>query len=351
MCLPLYFEAVASPLHPDLRAPGKSARIGVMNETRDLIPDDEQDHDEPETGADAIDPELNTPSITQTAEADLPFLSAAALTDTQEQAIQSVPPLFREGALRTDPAAVLRLDFGEVITYGDPENPLDIDAVLASVSTLDHLIAEREAAERAEEDARLRAEADQRRQMDAYAGRPPELILQRGGLASVLPAIALIAGGAWLTFTLATAETPPTGGVVALGAAAIVGLMLIGVWLSSRRWARGALFAGLTLILGAGALYWLSLDSTPPENWPVILAAPGIAALIASVLARPASAALTYTALVLLTIAASAFVVSSGAIDPARLDPITPLWPIPVGVLLILMLLPLAANVLSRKRR
>jgi hypothetical protein len=75
---------------------------------------------------------------------------------------------------------------------------------------------------------------------------PPLLVAERGRMASVVPALLLIITGSLLTIALVTETAVPlSAAALALG---LVGLVLLAVWISNRRWARGLLFAGAFLL-------------------------------------------------------------------------------------------------------
>ena len=214
---------------------------------------------------------------------------------------------------------------------------LDIDAALASVASLSDVIAEQEAEEAAEiarVEAQEEAQAEaERRRADYYFPRPPAMTLQRGQLASVIPALLLIALGAWLTFTLSTADTAPSTATIGLISAMALGVMLVGYWLSSERWLRGALFGGLSLIFLSGALLVIT-----PEGWPLLLAAVGGAMLLSTVLSPGPSRGVTLFSGVLLVIAGVAgFAVTTEAIPT---DPIATIAPVILVLALAVLFLP-----------
>jgi hypothetical protein len=183
---------------------------------------------------------------------------------------------------------------------------LDIDAALAAVGTLPDLMAERDAAyeieqQRQQEITRASDARERWRQGYRFA-RPPQMRLQRGQPASVIPALILIAVGAYLTFALNLSQTPPARGIVVLLVCGAVGVTLLSYWLNARRWARGALFGGLLLILFGLAFYFITTPSLAVVlpagllaggGWRLLIGAAFAALTLSGLLARPASAGLT----------------------------------------------------------
>src|SRR5690606_31981615 len=145
------------------------------------------------------------------------------------------------------------------------------------------MLAERDAAEIAEresiESERRAAEAEAKRRAEHYFPRPPLVEIERGQMASVVPALLLIGLGAWWTFALTTLETPPGFGQMALGIMAVFGIVLIAYWLFSGRWSSGALFGGLTSLLGAGMIFSIN-QGIVDGGYALLFLAPAIAMLL-----------------------------------------------------------------------
>ncbi|MBK8020392.1 MAG: hypothetical protein IPK19_02940 [Chloroflexi bacterium] len=216
----------------------------------------------------------------------------------------------------------------------------DVDAALAAVASLS-MVSDREADREADDMARVERAAEPKRIERAVrqAGipAPQGMTLRRGQLASAIPALLLIViGGGW-TF----ANT--TGGQIAPnllfgGAAALVAAVFVLGWLSFGRWARGLLFlaalVAATIGLIAFTLTTPGLELT--TSYPLLLAAPGLACLIAAVLARPASTRLLVLAVLLIAGAAVGIAYNAG-LFPLDLTPyLQYLLPVTGGVLLLL---------------
>lgn len=226
---------------------------------------------------------------------------------------------------------------------------LDIEAALAAVSTLSDVIAEEEAAEQARL-ARLEAEAQakierQRRleNPELFFPVPPMLSLRRGQFAALVPAVLLIAFGAWLTFSLTTTRQLPDPALILSGASAAVGLSLLSHWLASGRWSHGTLFFGWLLLL-LGLLLLLLLQPAFPVNlvsaWPILFLAPGLAMLLTAFLGYPSDRKLIFPALLLILTALSGWVVTSGLLGAELLTFLASLWPAAVVVVVIVLLIP-----------
>ena len=166
---------------------------------------------------------------------------------------------------------------------------LDIEAALASVSSLSDVIAEQEAQEVAErtrqEETQRKYEEQEAQRAAYYLPRPSMHTLQRGQMGSVIPALMLILLGAGLTFALSSEDTTLSGGMIALITMGAFGVLLIAQWLSSGRWSRGALFGGLSLIFVTGGLYFLANNDPGADGYPLLLSAIGVAAVLSGILA------------------------------------------------------------------
>lgn len=232
---------------------------------------------------------------------------------------------------------------------------MDIEAALAAVSTLSDMLAEQEAAEQAriaQIEAEAQAAAERQARMEhpeRFFPVPPLATLQRGQMASVVPALLLIGVGAWLTFTLTTTQTPPDAGVTASIALGGLGLTLLARWLASGRWARGALFGGLALLLGAGILIVLLQPASPglERGWPLLLCGVGVAAALSGLLAFPHDRRLLLPGLALLVAGIAGAGVLMGALGGEIVSLAASLWPVAAVIVALILLLP----IVFRQRR
>ncbi|MCB9457461.1 MAG: hypothetical protein H6671_15865 [Anaerolineaceae bacterium] len=235
-----------------------------------------------------------------------------------------------------------------------PEShPVDIAAALAAVSSLGDYVAEQEAAEQAriaEVEAEERAAEEAQARLD-YPERffpfPPQVTLQRGQMASVVPALLLIAIGGWLTFTLTTTQSPPdTGLLLALGVGGAA-LTLAAYWLTaSGGWARGILFFALSALLVGGVGVFLLQPASPGllNGWPLLAAAWGLAFVLSGLLGRPTERGLVFPGLLLIVGGAVGYTVTAGLLNGGLVGAVGAFWPLILGIAAVLLLLPLVAR-------
>lgn len=238
----------------------------------------------------------------------------------------------------------------EVISIDVPvTDGMDIEAALAAVSTLSDMLAEQEAAEQAriaQVEAEVQAAAERQARLEhpeRFFPVPPMSSLHRGQMASVIPALLLIAFGAWLTFTLTTTKTAPdtslTTGIV-LGS---LGIALLVRWLNADRWSRGSLFGGLALLFSAGIVVVLLQPASPglEHGWPLLLCAIGIATAVTGLLAFPRDKRLIFPGSALFIGGMAGSIVSLGILGDDFVNTAASLWPIAAVIVAIVMLLPL----------
>lgn len=171
----------------------------------------------------------------------------------------------------------------------------DIDAAIAALGSLDSVMSEQAAVEAAEQerlDAERRAEEEYQRWTASYQfPRPGMTRVQAGRPSSVVPAVGLIGLGALATFG-GTLNLPVTPTLLAAIGLAVSGLALVSYWLSSKRWARGAVFLGLSSLGGALLLMLPTVTSlTLPTVAPLITV--GAALILTGWFSRPTSGGLS----------------------------------------------------------
>lgn len=232
---------------------------------------------------------------------------------------------------------------------------LDIEAALAAVSSLSDMLAEQEAAEQArlaqiEADAQAAAEQQVRiEHPERFFPVPPLLVSRRGQLDSLVPALLLVAAGAWLTFTLTTSGSLPSADLLLALVVGGLGVAFVARWLTSGRWGSGALFVGLSLALAAGVMVFLGQAGSPGwgAGWPLLVGAVGAAMLLTATLARPREGRLLLPAIGLMVASVVGLVVTLGMIPADLLSITAAYWPVPLVVLAVLLILP----VVIRQRR
>lgn len=176
---------------------------------------------------------------------------------------------------------------------------LDIESALASITGLDAAIAEHANTSEAEtlaiepepavDPEQVRRETESRRkathQISQHLEQPPFRHLGRGQLASVIPAVLLMMLGTGLTVYLAEPTVfegvSLNNGLLGVLLAGMFGVMLISYWLSSGRWAGGALSIGLSVLATIG-IFALNLA----DSFPLILSGLGGAIFITALLSR-----------------------------------------------------------------
>lgn len=171
----------------------------------------------------------------------------------------------------------------------------DIDAALAALGSLDSVMSEQAAVEAAEQeraDAERRTEEEYQRWAESYQfPRPGMTRVQAGRPVSFIPAIGLIGVGALMTFG-STLNLPSTPTLLAALVMATIGLALVSYWLSSKRWARGALFLGLSAV---GVALMVALPSFISLTLPAValFMVIGAALMLTGLFSRPASGGLS----------------------------------------------------------
>lgn len=171
---------------------------------------------------------------------------------------------------------------------------------------------------------------------------PPMTRLRRGRLGSIVPALVLIAIGAWLTLTT-TAGAPPDPLLVAGAAVGGLVLTLLAQWIATRRWGRGYLFFALLIVLVAGILIFsvqpggLSLV----RGWPLLVIALGLAVILSGLLSRPVYRRLLQPGMILVIVGLLGLIVTSNVL-PQRLLTTAATWaPVVAVIVAVLWLLPL----------
>ncbi len=238
----------------------------------------------------------------------------------------------------------------------DPDSviePLpDIDAALASVDSLADVLAEQEAAERAEQErvaaeqhavaeAQRAAEEEAERRASHYYPRPPRVGMERGQMTSVAAALSLIGVGAWLTLTLTTTGEFPEPGLFALIVGTALGVMMLAYWLTSERWGRGSLFGGLTLLTSGGIIFFvLQENGLGIDGWPLLIIAPGVALLLTALLSQPFSGRILFAGVLFVLAGIIGLAVTTQTFDTSQRDTALNIWPIVIGVALFLLIVP-----------
>jgi hypothetical protein len=268
---------------------------------------------------------------------DLRFAPPAEEKHPDAEPVEKVEP---EAPVEIQPQAALVSDLSM-------DDSLDIDAALAAVATLDDLLAEQEAAEQsriAQEQAEAEAKAERQARLknpERFFPMPSLLILQRGRIDSVIPALVLILIGIWLTVSTTTSGAAPNPAFVMVAALVGLTLTLLARWLSSGRWSRGSLFFALVVLLVGGVGAGLLVTHMVSSGWPLLVVALGIAFILSSLLGQPAARGLGMSGVLIGFAGIVALAVTNGIIPSNILTTAASLWPAVAVIVAAIFLLPL----------
>lgn len=178
--------------------------------------------------------------------------------------------------------------------------------------------------------------------------RPKPSAMQRGTLASIIPAILLIGVGGLLTLLLTTSDDTLSGGLLLTLAVGGFGVMLIGHWLSSGRWAVGSFFIGIVLLLLSGTAYYLVQPTNLSllEGYPLFLTAIGLAFVLTDIFNKTSQQRVWLIGLLVGITGLLGVVVTSNLINASILNRLQPLLPVALVIVAILLIAP----VLRRNR-
>lgn len=309
-----------------------------MNETHEPEDEIEQETDEtPAEDAEAVDDAAPEASIElEDDESESIEANEDALPDEDAPADEA------DDEDEESPDALPELDAFDDLPLSDAD--IDIIGALEQVSALSDVIAEQEARE-AEEQARIEAERRaieekaQRREIH-YFPRPPEIVLERGQLASVIPALLLIIVGAYLTFiTTSSEESVLTAGTLVAAGTSAAGLTLIAYWFSSGRWLGGSLFAGLSILLAGGTVYYLA-EIGNWQGWPLIVTAVGAAAFLSALFSTERRWDQVFAGLLLIVAGIVGTVVTTEAMGQQITDLAETAGPVILAVIVLLITIP-----------
>lgn len=312
----------------------------MMNDNRDFLPPSPEPEAMPDSGADPVptavpEPVPDAPPLTSGADA-LFMPPPPADADAAPDA---------DAAADTDDAAFSYDQFSSAATALFPTaDGLDLDAALASLSVTTP------ASDQPEAPPYVPPRYEPR------LPRPAIVRLQRGSPLSIVPAVALIAFGVWLTVQTTTGAALDSRLIAAIAAGGLALLLLI-AWLATGRWGRGLLLAALLIaaIGGVTAAGVLPVAAAQPaldltRAYPLYLVGIGLAALLTGLLGRPLERRwVAFGALIALA-GGLGTLLTSGLIAPVALTTAAPLWPIVAVILAAVWLAPLLARRRGRAR-
>jgi hypothetical protein len=216
----------------------------------------------------------------------------------------------------------------------DPPSELDVDSALSAVTGLDSVIARQEAEEQVFRDEEARLE-------DILANpmpRPEPLVTGRGRPLSLLPGLAFVALGAYLTFAYSTDAAPPPITVAAM-LVGVFALMLVLAWVGSGRWNRGTLFVALWGLFSAIGVY-LASELLGTGVTSALVIALGAAFLLSGAFARPVDGGMVLVGLMFLVGGAVALAYALALIPVVVLTVIGTGWYVIAGLAALIVLLP-----------
>jgi hypothetical protein len=310
-------------------APDKALRGPTKVDTISRMTDEKLPHDEPNTPDDAPESAPDVP------EADAPAGPVkAGEAPADKPAPEPVDPLLPG----VDP--LFESDF-------DVEAALNALLAANAAPPAEEEAAEDEA-EEADPRASYRAAIPAQYEQVAYVPRlamPRGETLKRGSPGSLAAALSLIAIGGWLTLTLSSGGDVPAIQLWAAAGAGVV-LTLLAHWLGTGRWGRGVLFTALLILAlaGLGAAFFVLNLIDFPRAWPLVLTGIGVASLLTAVLGRPFGRSLFTSSLMLIIAGLAGTVVSSGVLDAGFVAAASAYWPVALGAVLVLWLLPRLAR-------
>ena len=252
----------------------------------------------------------------------------------------------------------------------DSNDDLDIEGALAAVASLQDLTREAEAeieeAEESEleEDDALEIQEFERIDSDDTTGdaleesdeqivetaspydsifpHPPQSVLHRGQLASVVPAILLIGIGGYLTFIVTASDTVLQPAMVIAVLIGGTGAMLLAQWISSARWSIGSFFIGVLLLLTGTTATYLALPNnlSPVDGYPLLLTAIGTAFVITDIFV-PSGRRVWLIGLILAIAGLAGVLTTSVIMNLDIAEAFAGLLPVAVVIIIVLLIAPI----------
>lgn len=185
--------------------------------------------------------------------------------------------------------------------------------------------------------------------VESTFSRPPLMRLQRGQAASVIPALLLIASGAWLTFALTTGAALPDPLILLSAGVGGLGVIFLSLWMSSQRWAQGGFFIGAWLLLSSIVLIYLFQPTGLDFNsgWALLIVAFGAAWALTGFITFPRRVPFGVVGLLIAIAGGLGTGVLSNQLDARLVDIAQSLLPVALIFLVIIIVLPM----ISRRRR
>ena len=186
-------------------------------------------------------------------------------------------------------------------------------------------------------------DSDQTTYIETEFEHPPLMTLQRGQSASVIPALVLMAIGAWLTISLTTGTLALDATLLIPLIGIILGVVFLSQWIQSRRWSQGSFFTGMMLLLNSGVLFFLLQpnDYSLVNGWTLFILATGLAVILTGMLTQPAIPRLSIIGFLLVLAGLVGFFATSGFLASAISDFLAQIWFIPIGLAILFLILPI----------
>lgn len=189
---------------------------------------------------------------------------------------------------------------------------LDIESALASVANLSAIITDTTEMVQVGQAPKSTPKINPPAFYESDFPHPPLLTLGRGQMPSVIPALALMAIGAGLTFLLISGAESVNMDMVGLLAVGGICLLFLLIWLASGRWARGALFLALITATTAGIITVLPQTPLGASGIPLLLCGWGASVIVSGWLSPQKASQGLFVGVLLIVIGMTGFVFTSG---------------------------------------
>lgn len=217
---------------------------------------------------------------------------------------------------------------------------LDIESALASVANLSAVITDTTEMVQVGQAPKSAPKINPPTFYESDFPHPPLLTLGRGQMPSVIPALALMAIGAGLTFLLISgAESVNMDMVGALAVGGICLLFLL-IWLASGRWARGALFLALITATTAGIITILPQTPLGASGIPLLLCGWGASVIVSGWLSPQKASQGLFVGVLLIVIGMTGFLFTSGLLPTEILNIFQQYGMIMIAVAGVLLFIP-----------
>jgi hypothetical protein len=193
-----------------------------------------------------------------------------------------------------------------------PADDLDIESALASVANLSAIITDTTETVQVRQTTKPAPKINPPAFYESDFPHPPLLTLARGQMPSVIPALALMAIGAGLTFLLISGAESVNMDMVGVLAVGGICLLFLLIWLASGRWARGALFLALVTATTAGIMAILPQTPLGASGLPLILCGWGASVIISGWLSPKKASQGFFGGVLLMVIGITGFLFTGG---------------------------------------